>query len=57
MAEHGGEGQEEMFTDLVDVAVGVILGRRGRGAPVAVPGAIAYELADEGIVAMLHHRP
>ncbi len=49
--------QEETLTDLVAAAAGLILGQRGRGAPVAVLRGIAYEHSDEGVAAMLHHTP
>ncbi|URN13120.1 coenzyme F420-0:L-glutamate ligase [Streptomyces radiopugnans] len=57
VTEHGGKRQEETFTDLVAAAVGIILGQRGRRAPVAVLRGIAYETSDEGVAAVLHHRP
>lgn len=58
VTEHGGKRQEETFTDLIAAAAGIILGQRGRGAPVAVLRGIAYTHAsDEGVTAMLHHRP
>ncbi|MFJ6661290.1 coenzyme F420-0:L-glutamate ligase [Streptomyces sp. NPDC091377] len=49
--------QEETLTDLVAAAAGLILGQRGRGAPVAVLRGVAYESSDAGVSAMLHHRP
>ncbi len=55
--EHGGKQQEETFTDLIAAAAGIILGQRGRGAPVAVLRGINYPASDEGVAAMLHHRP
>ncbi|GAA3733295.1 coenzyme F420-0:L-glutamate ligase [Salinactinospora qingdaonensis] len=55
--EHGGKRQEETFTDLIAAAAGIILGQRGRGAPVAVLRGIDYTAGDEGVAAMLHHRP
>ncbi|MFB0616620.1 coenzyme F420-0:L-glutamate ligase [Streptomyces sp. AGS-58] len=57
VTEHGGKRQEETFTDLIAAAAGIILGQRGRGAPVAVLRGSAYETSDEGVAAMLHHRP
>ncbi|GIH67843.1 coenzyme F420-0:L-glutamate ligase [Sphaerimonospora thailandensis] len=57
ITEHDGKRQEETFTDLAAAAAGVILGQRGRGAPVAVLRGIAYTMSDEGVAAMLHHRP
>ncbi|WP_030237479.1 coenzyme F420-0:L-glutamate ligase [Streptomyces sp. NRRL S-350] len=47
--------QEETFTDMVAAAAGLILGQRGRGAPVAVLRGIAYEPSDDGVRSMLHH--
>lgn len=55
--EHGGKRQEETFTDLIAAAAGIILGQRGRGAPVAVLRGISYMPSNEGVAAMLHHRP
>ncbi|MER6916072.1 coenzyme F420-0:L-glutamate ligase [Streptomyces sp. NPDC000594] len=58
ITEHGGKWQEETFTDLIAAAAGIILGQRGRGAPVAVLRGIIYEgTGGEGVAAMLHHRP
>ncbi|MDX3237185.1 coenzyme F420-0:L-glutamate ligase [Streptomyces sp. ME03-5709C] len=57
VTEHDGKRQEETFTDLIAAAAGLILGQRGRGAPVAVLRGIAYPAGDEGVAAMLHHRP
>ncbi len=55
--EHDGKRQEETFADLIAAAAGIILGQRGRGAPVAVLRGVAYSTSDEGVAAMLHHRP
>jgi hypothetical protein len=55
--EHGGKRQEETLTDLIAAAAGIILGQRGRGAPVAVLRGINYAASDDGVAAMLHHRP
>jgi len=55
--EYGGKRQEETFTDLITAAAGIILGQRGRGAPVAVLRGINYTAGDEGVSSMLHHRP
>ncbi|MCP2258495.1 coenzyme F420-0:L-glutamate ligase / coenzyme F420-1:gamma-L-glutamate ligase [Streptoalloteichus tenebrarius] len=57
ITDHGGKRQEETFTDLVAAVAGIILGQRGRGVPIAVLRGIAYEASDEGVAAMLHHRP
>ncbi|MFF7097148.1 hypothetical protein ACFY9A_32830 [Streptomyces rubradiris] len=57
MTEHGGKRQEETFTDLIAAAAGIILGQRGRGAPVAILRGISYDPSDEGVTAMLHHQP
>jgi coenzyme F420-0:L-glutamate ligase / coenzyme F420-1:gamma-L-glutamate ligase len=56
ITEHGGKRQEKTFTDLI-AAAGIILGQHGRGAPVAVLRGIAYTTSEEGVAAMLHHRP
>lgn len=55
ITEHGGKRQEETFGDLI-AAAGIILGQRGR-CPVAVLRGINYTASDEGVAAMLHHRP
>ncbi|WP_433358913.1 coenzyme F420-0:L-glutamate ligase [Streptosporangium sp. CA-115845] len=55
--EHGGKRQEETFTDLIAASAGIILGQRGRGAPVAVVRGIAYTPSNEGVASMLHHAP
>lgn len=39
--------QEETLTDLVAAAAGLILGQRGRGAPVAVVRGITYQQFSE----------
>lgn len=57
VTEHGGMRQEETFTDLIAAAAGIILGQRGRGAPVAVLRGVAYESSDAGVVSMLQRRP
>ncbi|MFJ2745445.1 coenzyme F420-0:L-glutamate ligase [Streptomyces sp. NPDC087440] len=49
--------QEETFTDLVAAAAGILLGQRGRGAPVAVLRGIEFSAGDEGVASMLHARP
>ncbi|MFI1965316.1 coenzyme F420-0:L-glutamate ligase [Streptomyces pathocidini] len=49
------KGQTETFSDLVAAAAGVVLGQRGRGAPVAVVRGVAYDKGDEGVRAILHH--
>lgn len=55
--KHAGKKQEETFTDLIAASAGIILGQRGRGAPVAVLRGISYVPSDEGVASMLHHRP
>ncbi|MEU6512277.1 coenzyme F420-0:L-glutamate ligase [Streptomyces sp. NPDC046942] len=52
-----GKRQEETFTDMITAAAGIILGQRGRGAQVVVLRGIAFQGGDEGVSAMLHHRP
>ncbi|MEV7471890.1 coenzyme F420-0:L-glutamate ligase [Streptomyces kronopolitis] len=46
--------QPETFSDLLAAAAGVVLGQRGRGAPVAVVRGVAYDKSDQGVRAMLH---
>jgi coenzyme F420-0:L-glutamate ligase / coenzyme F420-1:gamma-L-glutamate ligase len=55
--EHDGKRQEETFTDLIAAAAGIILGQRGRGAPVVILRGITYTASDDGVTAILHHRP
>lgn len=52
--KHDDKQQEETFTDLIAAAAGVILGQRGRGAPVAILRGIAYTPSDDGVTAILH---
>lgn len=56
-AEPGGRAkrQEETLVDLVAAAAGVILGQRGRGAPVVIVRGVEYESSDEGVRSILHH--
>lgn len=61
VSEHSDGGrtkqQEETLTDLVAAAGGLILGQRGRGAPVAILRGLAYERSDQGVASMLHPVP
>ncbi|WP_431950653.1 coenzyme F420-0:L-glutamate ligase [Actinacidiphila sp. bgisy167] len=57
VTEHDGRRQEETFADLIAAAAAIIVGQRGRGAPVAVLRGITYAAGDEGVAAMLHQRP
>ncbi|MFE3901113.1 coenzyme F420-0:L-glutamate ligase [Streptomyces sp. NPDC059153] len=57
ITEHGDKRQEETLTDMIAAAAGIILGQRGRGAPVAVLRGIAIEHNDAGVATMLHHAP
>ncbi|MET7344638.1 coenzyme F420-0:L-glutamate ligase [Streptomyces sp. NPDC005547] len=57
VTKHGGKQQEETFTDMIAAAAGIILGQRGRRAPVVVLRGIAYTPSDEGVRTMLHHAP
>lgn len=57
VTEHHGKRQEETLADLIAAAAGIILGQRGRGAPVAVLRGIPYAPGDQGITAILHHQP
>ncbi|MFJ6438795.1 coenzyme F420-0:L-glutamate ligase [Streptomyces sp. NPDC091416] len=57
ITEHGDKRQEETLTDMIAAAAGIILGQRGRGAPVAILRGIAYEHSDAGVATMLHHAP
>ncbi|WP_103529557.1 coenzyme F420-0:L-glutamate ligase [Streptomyces sp. SM12] len=51
-----GKRQEETFTDLVAAAAGIILGQRGRGAPLAVLRGLNYTPSDTGVAAILHQQ-
>ncbi|MEW1629720.1 hypothetical protein AB0387_20320 [Streptomyces sp. NPDC089173] len=42
---------------MITGAAGIILGQRGRGAPVVVLRGILYESSDAGVATMLHHVP
>ncbi|MFJ5733971.1 coenzyme F420-0:L-glutamate ligase [Streptomyces microflavus] len=57
ITEHDGKRQEETLTDMITGAAGIILGQRGRGAPVVVLRGILYESSDAGVATMLHHVP
>ncbi|WP_217231239.1 coenzyme F420-0:L-glutamate ligase [Streptomyces anulatus] len=57
ITEHDGKRQEETLTDMITGAAGIILGQRGRGAPVVVLRGISYEPSDDGVATMLHHAP
>jgi coenzyme F420-0:L-glutamate ligase/coenzyme F420-1:gamma-L-glutamate ligase len=57
ITRHAGKQQEETLTDLIAAAAGIILGQRGRGAPVAVLRGVSYAPGDEGVTSMLHRRP
>jgi coenzyme F420-0:L-glutamate ligase / coenzyme F420-1:gamma-L-glutamate ligase len=45
--------QEETFTDLLAAAGGIVLGQRGRGAPVAILRGVAYQTSDDGVASIL----
>ncbi|MFF4410152.1 coenzyme F420-0:L-glutamate ligase [Streptomyces sp. NPDC001404] len=49
--------QQETLVDLAAAAAGIILGQRGRGAPVVVLRGMSYEAADAGVSSILHRRP
>lgn len=51
--EHDGKRQEETLTDLIAAAAGIILGQRGRGAPVVVVRGIAYTPSNDGVASIL----
>ncbi|WP_367140626.1 MULTISPECIES: coenzyme F420-0:L-glutamate ligase [Streptomyces] len=53
----GGKRQEETLVDMITAAAGIIMGQRGRGAPVVILRGITFDAEDEGVAAMLHHRP
>jgi coenzyme F420-0:L-glutamate ligase/coenzyme F420-1:gamma-L-glutamate ligase len=49
--------QEETLVDMVVAAAGVVIGQRGRGAPVAVVRGINYDPSDAGVRSILHYAP
>lgn len=57
VSEHNDKRQEETLSDMVAAAAGLILGQRGRGAPVAVLRGLAYQHSAEGVAALLHPLP
>lgn len=56
ITEHGGKTQEETLVDLVAGAAGLLLGQRGRGAPVAVLRGVAFAASSAGVHSILHRR-
>lgn len=54
--ESGGKikHQEETIVDMIAAAAGVVIGQRGRGAPVAVIRGINYDRSDTGVRSILH---
>jgi coenzyme F420-0:L-glutamate ligase/coenzyme F420-1:gamma-L-glutamate ligase len=46
--------QQETIVDMIAAASGVVIGQRGRGAPVAVARGITYERSDAGVHSILH---
>ncbi|MGW1071498.1 coenzyme F420-0:L-glutamate ligase [Streptomyces sp. NPDC002537] len=56
-APGSGRRQEETLADMIAGAAGVVLGQRGRGAPVVIVRGVTYVTNDEGVASMLHHRP
>lgn len=57
VTDHDGKHQEETFTDMIAAAAGIVIGQRGRGAPVAILRGIAYDTGDDGVSTMLHRAP
>ncbi|WP_344681399.1 coenzyme F420-0:L-glutamate ligase [Saccharopolyspora taberi] len=55
ITEHRGQHQEETLVDMVAAAAGMVLGQRGRGAPVALISGVAFDRSDAGVAAMLRH--
>lgn len=51
---NGTKRQEETLVDLVAAAAGIVIGQRGRGAPIAVLRGIRFEQGNEGVRATLH---
>jgi coenzyme F420-0:L-glutamate ligase/coenzyme F420-1:gamma-L-glutamate ligase len=39
---------------MLAATAGIVLGQRGRGAPVAIVCGVAYERGDEGVISILH---
>ena len=48
--------QEETLTDMLAATAGIVLGQRGRGAPVAVVRDVAYQPSDDGVLSIIHRR-
>lgn len=46
--------QEETLADMAAAAAGIVLGQRGRGAPVVVLRGLRYDHSDSGVASMLH---
>jgi coenzyme F420-0:L-glutamate ligase / coenzyme F420-1:gamma-L-glutamate ligase len=46
--------QDETLTDMITGAAGIILGQRGRNAPVVILRGITYQHSDAGIGSILH---
>jgi coenzyme F420-0:L-glutamate ligase / coenzyme F420-1:gamma-L-glutamate ligase len=57
VTDHEGKRQEETITDMVAAAAGIVIGQRGRGAPVAILRGISYDTGDDGVTTMLHRAP
>ncbi|MBV9163787.1 MAG: coenzyme F420-0:L-glutamate ligase [Pseudonocardiales bacterium] len=45
--------QEETLTDLIAATAGIVLGQRGRGAPVAIIRGVTYHTSDDGVTSIL----
>lgn len=55
ITEHRGKREEETLVDLIAAAAGLVLGQRGRGAPVALVRGVEFDRSDAGVAATLHH--
>lgn len=47
--------QEETLVDMVAAAAGIVIGQRGRDAPVARVSGVRHERGDDGVRSMPHH--
>lgn len=55
LADSGGsKQQEETLVDLIAAAAGIVIGQRGRGAPVAVLRGVQFQESDAGVRTALH---
>jgi len=49
--------QKETLADMLAAAAGIVIGQRGRGAPIAVIRGVRYEPSVEGLKSIIHKAP